>query len=227
MVASARVPPPPIPRSALRNSTLEKNPVKAVKLLTENNALIRYLTMEEEAKLLAALPSYIRELVRFAIYTGLRRMEILSLRWEDVDFRTETLTVKRSKHGEARHIPLNRVACNILTALKRERKVLAPCIFTTDRGQPFYWFDKTFRKAVTQARIEDFHFHDLRHTFASRLRMVRVDLQAVKELLGHKTIAMTLHYSHLSLTYLREETERICQGSFLKRTDTKAFLRDE
>lgn len=204
---------------AVRNGKVEKNPVKVVRLLSKNNSRVRYLTEDEEALLMAALPSHMKEVVRFAIYTGLRRGELLALRWEDVDSSTRTLTIKRSKHGESRHIPLNRVAWEVLVSVK-QRKVLSPWIFTTTRGQPFYWLDGTFKKALEKAGIENFRFHDLRHTFASRLRMAGVDLHAVKELMGHKTIAMTLRYSHLSPTYLREETERICQGGLVGKTGT-------
>lgn len=197
---------------AVRNGKVERNPVKAVKLFKENNARVRYLTEQEEAKLMAALPPYFRPLAYLALHTGLRRGELLALRWEDVDFRTGTLTVRRSKHGEARHVPLNRVACETLLALKRERKVLAPYVFTTEAGRYLHNFERSFIRAVKMAGLENFHFHDLRHTFASRLAMRGVPLRTVQELMGHKTVAMTLRYSHLSPAHLRDAVEGLCEG---------------
>lgn len=154
---------------AVSNGKLDKNPVKAVKLFKENNARIRYLLPEEEAKLMAALPSYFRPLATLALHTGLRRGELLSLQWPDINFETRTLTVRRSKHGEARHVPLNSVAYDTLMALKRARKVLAVHLFATESGGQLHKFGHIWVSAVKRAGFDDLHFQDLRHTFASRL----------------------------------------------------------
>ena len=200
---------------------VDSNPVKKVKFFKENNARVRYLTEEEEAKLMTALPSYFRPLAVLALHTGLRRGEILGLRWGDVDFRTETLTIGRAKHGESRYIPLNKVAFKTLVALKRDKKVLAPYVFTTEAGKYLHKFERTFLTAVKKAEIENLHFHDLRHTFASRLAMSGAPLRTIQELMGHKTIAMTLRYSHLSPTHLRDIVNKLCGSAREEVTGTK------
>ncbi len=153
---------------AVKNGKVEKNPVKAVRLFKENNARVRYLTETEEAKLMAALPSHYRPLVILALHTGLRRGELLALQWPDIDFRAgRMITVNMRKNGESKHVPLNSITYETLLAIKRDRKVLAPYVFTTDKGQRFYWLDKVFKRAVKQAGIDDFRFYDLRHTLSS------------------------------------------------------------
>lgn len=170
------------------------------------------MTEDEEGRLLDVLPGHFKPLVVLAIHTGLRRGELINLHWDNIDFRTGTLTIKRSKHGESRHVPLNRVAVETLITMKRERKVLAPFIFTTETGKYLHNFERTWLTAVKKAGIEGFRFHDLRHTFASRLAMKGRPLRTIQELMGHKTITMTLRYAHLSPGYLREAVEGLCEG---------------
>jgi integrase len=111
------------------------------------------------------------------------------------------LTIPRSKNGETRHVPLNQAALNSLRRLKNG----------DDEGRVFglisprYWFDT----AIGKAKIKNFHWHDLRHTFASRLVMKGVDLRTVQELLGHKSITMTCRYAHLSQSHLKEAVEKL------------------
>jgi integrase len=116
-----------------------------------------------------------------------------------VDFRREVITVKAgyANNGEARSVPMN----DTLTMLLKSAKVNAAegeRVFCNRYGQPYRSFRTAFERAVYQAGIQDFTFHDLRHTFASRLVMAERDLPTVKELLGHKDITMTLRYAHLS-----------------------------
>ena len=195
---------------AMKKGKVSRNPVRGVKFDQENNARIRYLDADEERRLMAALPSHHKPLVALALNTGLRRGELLGLSWEDVDLRTGSLTVRRSKHGETRYVPLNQIAIQTLLDIKKNRKVLAAFVFTTEDGHPFYWLDNAFKKALKRAGIENFRFHDLRHTFASRLAMRGVPLRTIQELLGHKTMTMTLRYAHLSPGHLREAVEGLC-----------------
>ena len=106
---------------AIRDGKATENPVKAVKLLTENNTRTRYLTDAEEPALFATLPDRFKALVTVALHTGLRRGELLGLRWQDVDFHTNTLTVARSKHGEARRLPMNALVRQVLQDLRRDQ----------------------------------------------------------------------------------------------------------
>ena len=102
---------------ALRAEKITRNLARSVKLFKENNIRVRYLTEDEERRLVAALPEYLRPLVTVAIHTGLRRGELLSLRWEDVDFSARVITVRVSKSGEGRRMPINEVVFKTLGGL--------------------------------------------------------------------------------------------------------------
>jgi integrase len=217
---------------ALRNGKIERNPAKSVKLFQENNARVRYLSTEEEARLFKALPEALKPLVTVALHTGLRKGELLHLRWGDVDFHTGTLTVARGKNGAARRVPMNRLVKDTLFKVRREqiqaakekaegeREILSPYMFCTRGGGFQHNLSRLWYPALKQAELQDFHFHDLRHTFCSRLAMAGVDLLTIKELVGHKTLTMTLRYSHLSPSHQRQAVERLIPGGTDTRTDT-------
>jgi integrase len=187
----------------------ERNPVRGVKLLKENNARVRVLTDTEEWRLLATLPFCYRPLVIVALHTGMRRGELANLRWQDVDFHTRTLVVQQSKSGEGRRVPMNRVVVATLRALRRERQAFSGLVFPSPEGRFLHNFGRAWAKAVKTAGITDLRFHDLRHTAASHLVMAGVDLYTVKEILGHKTLVMTQRYSHLSPEHQRQAVERL------------------
>ncbi len=188
-----------------------ENPVKKVRLYREDKARTRFLTDDEEARLLATCGRQLTPLVVTALNTGFRRSELLSLTWNDVDFERGRITVRAgySKNGEARSVPMN----HTLTAVLKSARVSAASerVFCTRRGQPYRSFRTAFERAVRKAGITDFTFHDLRHTFARRLVMARVDLPTVKELLGHKDISMTMRYAHLSADHKRLAVQRLEQ----------------
>jgi integrase len=189
----------------------ERNPVRGVKLLKENNERVRVLTDAEESRLFAALPDYLRSLVVAALHTGMRWGELAHLRWQDVDFHTRTLVVTQSKSGEGRRVPMNRVVIETLQALRKARKVFRDLVFTSPRGEFLHNFGRTWAETVKTAKITDLRFHDLRHTAASRMVMGGVDLYTVKEILGHKTPAMTQRYAHLSPAHQRNAVERLAR----------------
>ena len=172
-------------------SKADRNPVRGVKLLKENNARVRVLTDAEEGRLLAALPDYLHPFVVVALHTGMRRGELAHLEWEHVDFHTHTLLVTRSKSGEGRRVPMNRVVVETLQALRKARKVFRGVVFTSPRGEFLHNFGRAWAETVKNAKITDLRFPDLRHTAASRMVMSGVDLYTVKEILGHKTLVMT------------------------------------
>jgi integrase len=171
---------------------VNENPLKKVRLYREDHARTRFLTDEEEANLLACCGPPLKPLVVTALNTGFRASELLSLTWQDVDFRRGLASVRAgyAMNGEARSIPMN----DTLTMLMKSGKLHAAegdQVFCNRHSQPYRSFRTAFERAVRQAGIQDFTFHDLRHTFASRLVMAGVDLPTVKELLGHKDITMT------------------------------------
>lgn len=178
---------------------LEVNPAKNVKLLRENNQRLRYLTRQEIERLYESSPDHLKPIILTALLTGMRKGEILSLKWEDIDFDQGVIFVRDSKNGEMREIPIND---QLMLTLKGE-KFKSPYVFAKEDGKHRISIRTAFKKAVKRAKIKDFRFHDLRHTFASHLVMSGVDLMTVKELLGHKTINMTLRYAHLSSDHKR------------------------
>ncbi len=181
---------------AVKWGKADKNPVKEVKLAKENNQRIRYLTHEEEERLIAACQEHLQPVVIAAIHTGFRKSELLSLTWDDVNFQRRVVTVQAgyAKNGESRSVPMN----DVLKRTLELSKTFEGAVFRNRHGQPYKSVNTAFTNAVKRAEIEDFTFHDLRHTFASRLVMGGVDLPTVKELMGHKDITMTLRYAHLS-----------------------------
>ena len=176
-----------------------ENPVKKVRFAREDNGRIRMLSPEEEAQLLTQCAPHLKPLVITALHTGFGTSELLSLTWGDIDFRRRVITVRAAyvKNSESRSVPMNDVLTTTLKAVKMEVSIEGS-VFRTPKGRPCRNFRTAFERAVQQAGLEDFTFHDLRYTFASRLVMAGVDLPTVKELLGHKSIAMTLRYTHLS-----------------------------
>jgi site-specific recombinase XerD len=191
----------------------ETNPVKAVKLFKENNQRIRFLSHDEEEALIRETPEEYRPLIKVALHTGLRRGEQFALNWNNVDFNTGIITITQTKSGEARRVPMNGLVA--ATLRKLPSRMRNEYVFTSKVGTPLNpqnFINRVFGPALRKAGIKDFRWHDLRHTFASRLVMDGVDLRTVQELLGHKTIAMTLRYSHLSPGHLQAGVEGLCKG---------------
>jgi len=173
-----------------------ENPVSKVKFFREDNERLRYLNKDEIVQLLKECAPHLKPIVLFALNTGMRKSEILNLKWKDLDLQANLITVTETKSGDFRKIPINSQLKEVLETIERHPN--CPYVFNY-KGERIEDIKKGFNKAVERAGIEDFHFHDLRHTFASHLVMGGVSLVAVKELLGHKSIEMTLRYSHLSV----------------------------
>lgn len=186
------------------------NPVRLVKLFRENNQRLRYLEKEEIIKLLDNCHNYLKPIVIVALNTGMRRGEILKLKWHDIDFRRDIIYLHNTKNGEKREIPMN---AEVRTTLIKVRKhPQSPYIFCNKTGNPFGDIKKSFLTALTNSGIINFHFHDLRHTFASQMVMSGVDLNTVRELMGHKSIQMTLRYSHLSPDHKKRAVDILGQN---------------
>lgn len=174
---------------------LEK--VRRVKLIPENNRRLRFLSREECQTLIEKCDPHLRPIVVTALNTGMRKSEILNLKWDQVDLKHGFILLERTKNGERREVPINQTLRATLEALPRH--ISSPYVFWYgDEGKSYQDVKKSFRSALRKAGIKDFVFHDLRHTFSSHLVMAGVDLTTVKELLGHKTLNMTLRYAHLA-----------------------------
>ncbi|KXI26790.1 site-specific integrase [Paraglaciecola hydrolytica] len=142
---------------------------------------------------------YLEPIVLLAMNTGMRRGEILSLEWQNVDLTNRNLTIisDNAKSGKTRHIPLNTEAFQTLNNWKLDSGSLG-ALFKGQNGKPLLEIRKSWETVLDMAKIENFRFHDLRHHFASRLVMASVDLNTVRELLGHSDLTMTLRYAHLA-----------------------------
>ncbi len=184
---------------------LDKNPLKKVALYRIEEKLMRVLTDEEERRLIEASAPHFKPLVVVAINTGMRRSELLGLLWEQVDLRTGTITVKHSKSGRVRHVPINKTAHEALEGIPG----LHDGHVFRYRGLPVQDVKTAFLKAVKRAGIPRCRFHDLRHTFATRLVLAGVDLATVKELMGHASISTTMRYAHPSPPHKREAVAKL------------------
>ena len=193
-----------------------RNPVASISFDKENNKRDRWLRKEEEAKLLPACPPWLREIVVLALHTGMRMGEIRSLEWAEVDLFRKTVTVKHSKNGEQRTIPQNETVFALLKAKMKGRSLKTHLVFHTGNHTMIddHHLRRAFRAALKKAEIKGFTFHDLRHTFATRLVQAGIDLYRVKELLGHKSIITTQRYAHHYPESLRTSVA-VLEGSAL------------
>jgi len=187
----------------------QDNPVRKVKLFKENNKRLRYLEKEEVVKLLANCSRHLRPIVIVALHTGMRKGEILNLKWHDVDFKRDIIYLYQTKNNERREVAMNEIVKTELIRVRKHPK--SPYIFCNKDGKPYGNVRKSFFTALKKSGILDFRFHDLRHTFASQLVMSGVDLNTVRELLGHKSPQMTLRYAHLSPDHKKKAVNALVQ----------------
>lgn len=199
---------------------LETHPLQRMKLIrTTSNVVVRFLSEEEEVRLRQALegreaskkltsPSllpnvysdHLMPMVLVSINTGIRRGELLNLRWTDVDLIGNRLTVAAisSKSKKERHIPLNLEAFDVLKRWKGQQSIAYEYVFPNREGKPLVTITKGWKALLERAQIDDFRWHDLRHHFASKLAIAGVDLNTIRSLLGHASYSTTLRYAHLS-----------------------------
>jgi len=183
----------------------EVNPSAKIKLLRRDNKRIRYLSEEEEARLMEAATPPLQKVIQFALHTGMRRGEILGLKWSDIDFNTKVAIIPgtRAKGKRERVIPLNSVALAIINGFPRPLDS-NELVFCNSEGGKWDRLRKHWVKAIAISKLENFRLHDLRHTYASRLVTSGVDLAVIKELLGHRDFETTLRYAHLKPERLHE-----------------------
>ncbi|WP_353685418.1 tyrosine-type recombinase/integrase [Thermodesulfovibrio sp. 3462-1] len=190
---------------------VRENPCAKVQALPENNTRTRYLSSEEEERLLSASQGYLNgqlpDIITLALHTGMRQSEILSLMWRHIDLFRKTITVEKTKNNEPRTIPMNNTVYFLLLRKARSKVVtMTEYVFHTESGKSILRRNlmREFYKALAKAGIQGFTFHDLRHTFATRLVQCGVDLYSVAKLLGHKDISSTQRYAHHSTESLRQ-----------------------
>jgi integrase len=183
------------------------NPAKHLRLLWASNRRLRYLSLEEMERLPSVADEGHRPILIAALHTGLRRGELFKLTWQDVDFKQGVVQAVHTKNGERREVPMSDTLRETLRSLPRS--LASACVFPGKTGKGLVDIRKRFHRALREAGIEGFVFHDLRHTFASHLVMAWVDLMTVKEFLGHKSLQITLRYAHLAPDYKRSTISRL------------------
>jgi integrase len=197
---------------------ISANPVKGLKLFAEP-IRVRYLEVGQIRFLLQVSSERIRPIVLTALLTGLRKGDILGLRWQDLDFENRKVWIRQKKTGETIVIHMS----ESLAVLFRSLRINNDCAWIfNDQGRPlnrFGWVRTDFVKAVKAAGLSDFRFHDLRHTFATQQRFEGRDIAVIKELLGHKSIRMTMRYAHVKPEELKAAVDSL--GAKLLGFDTK------
>lgn len=188
---------------AVEWEVIDSHDLQKVKAQAVDNAKVRYLSKDEESRLRESLAKFdikhLTTIVILAINTGMRKGEILSLNWNDINLENKVLTVdfQNAKSGNTRHIPLNTQAFNALSDWQKLSGNIG-YVFKDSNQQRILDFRYDWADLLEDASITDFRFHDLRHHFASKLVMASVDLNTVRELLGHSDLKMTLRYAHLA-----------------------------
>ena len=182
------------------------NPAQGVKSPKVPAGRVRYSQPTELKTVLQASPSWLQPIVGLAVGTGMRRSEILGLRRLDIDIANGRILLPQTKNGEGRIVYLNDLATAAL------QRVLVPLGNSTDmlfRGISPERISVAFARACRKANIQDFRFHDLRHTAASWMRMQGADIHTVAQLLGQKDLRMAARYQHLSPAFLGEAVKRL------------------
>ena len=185
---------------AIEWGKMSESPAKKIRLLKGEVKRVRFLMPDEVQILLFNCVDHLKPIVTVTVHTGMRKGEVLGLRRDQVNFEQGIISLLDTKNGERRDIPMNETVRATLRAIENG----SPYFFCNEEGKPFGDIKKAFATALRRAGIEDFRFHDLRHTFASNLVMAGEHLNAVGELLGHKTPGMTKRYAHLSPTYKKK-----------------------
>jgi integrase len=164
---------------------------------------------------------YLKPIVLTALHTGMRKTEILKLKWKQVDMKNGFIHLSDTKSGKRRSIPINETLYKTLKSIDRRLDVQY-VFFNPKTGKHYNDIKKAFNRACEKAKITDFRFHDLRHTFASQLLMGGGDLVVLKEILGHADIKMTLRYSHLASAHMKKAVNIL--DSKLKENSTVQLL---
>lgn len=201
---------------AVRWKLVEANPFSRMQQVRVAETQPAYLTKEDFQKLIDLVKEvWLKEVIVFAALTGMRRGEILNLRWDAIDLQRKVIRVEshsdfKTKQGRRRVVPMSDVVHNLL-ASKWAQSTTDRVFTLRDRPIMDDWVSKRFKQYVSLAKLKDarLHFHSLRHTFASWLVQDGVSLYEVQKLLGHASISVTQVYSHLRPDQLHETVNRI------------------
>jgi len=197
--------------------------IPRVRLFPEQCKRVRWLSPEDAARLLSELPTHLADMAEFTLATGLRQRNVSYLKWESVSLERGTAWIEASasKSRKAIVVPLNKDALRVL----KRRLGMHPKFVFTFRDKPVAQAStKAWWNALERAGIEDFRWHDLRHTWASWHVQSGTSIQELKELGGWSSIEMVLRYAHLGGEHLKTAASRI-EGTNLSQSRQKGTLR--
>jgi len=199
---------------ALRRYNLTHNPVQNIRSMRENNHRVRYLSNNERKRLYegckASNWTKLYLLILMAITTGARKGELMNLKWSDIDLDRQTAYVETTKNGLPKVMPLiDEVVVELSRFIGQESELIFNSKIKTNKPYEFY---KLWKKALKFAEIEDFRFHDLRHSCASYLAQSGASLLEIADVLGHKQISVTKRYAHLCIEHKSSLINRVMGG---------------
>ena len=182
---------------------IHENPMRKISKLSEPRGRVRFLDDEERERLLEACKAssnpHLHTLVVLALSTGARHGELINLRWSDVDWQRRVITLHDTKNKERRLLPLVHYALELMETHSKVRNIASDLVFPSPSNPQKPWDSRSVWEAtLKRANIQNFRFHDLRHSCASYLAMNGASLAEIAEVLGHKTLQMVKRYAHLS-----------------------------
>ena len=185
----------------------KNNPARKVKQFSEkDNLKEQILSVDDEKKLLKECAEHLRPIIMTALHTGMRRNEILNLKWNDVDLENRVIHVVKTKSGKNRTVPVNEVLYQVLNDRRTIRK--SEYVYPNpETGKSFVSIRHSFENACRRAEIQDLRFHDLRHTFSCRLIQRGCDIETLRMLLGHHSVTVTERYIHTNDEQKRKAVE--------------------
>ena len=198
---------------------LGANPAAKVKKLKENNTRERILNAAEARRLIECAGPELQPILIIALNTGMRKSEILSLRWQNVDFIRGYILIEDSKSGKSRKLPMNTAVFEALRGLQRRSDYV---FFNPETETHIKGITRSFAAALKAAEISGVRLHDLRHTAATKMVEAGVDLVTVSKILGHSSIQMTMRYAHPTPENMRMAVSRL--GEILDPTRQKVDI---
>lgn len=197
-------------KTAIRHDWVDANPCRDLEPIKVNNERYRFLSKMEWRKLKEALPEPERSIAETSVLRGMRLGEILSLKWNDVDEARDEITMPDTKGNRPRVIPLEGAK-----EVFHRQPTRHGLVFPNRLGRPHTvdGVSRRINKLARDAGIDDFTFHDLRHTYASWYVQAGGDMYRLQRILGHKSPAMTQRYAHLRIDDLREPAQKSAQGA--------------
>jgi len=193
------------------------NPVKRVRFFREELKPIRILTASEKERMLSEAPEFLRPILLTALKTGMRKGEILNLRWSEVDLARQTISVRRTKGKRLRQIPIHPQLAELMKSLPRRSEYVFPGPDGKKLVQGGY-VRGAFESLVRTMGLGDFTFHDLRHNFASELMEKGADPRTIQEYLGHSTLALVQRYTHVKESTWRSTIQLLSREKGVQNT---------